>query len=184
MKYTLILICFFNITGCHLNKESKTNSQIRERESLVDKILAKTALELKTEKKLIPCGFGGGTMNGVRMLALSFDYRIPTGIEEGRELLIFALQKLISTVNEEEKIRPFLINYPFEAKNCEISIFLQNSNGSNLSSGLQVISAIDGLLKYKIDGSDRFSSETVLEETYEEALEKLKLQQDAQREAV
>ena len=112
------------------------------------------------------------------MLALSFDYRQPTTIENGRKLLIAAVQEFVQSVNAEEQIRPYLQNYPFEAKNVQISIFLQNPDGSKLSSGLHVISAYEGILNYNIDDPEGPLFKTLLEETYEEALQKLHAQKD------
>lgn len=171
--YTAVLILIF---GCTDNKNSscyKPTPESIEREKLADMIMAQVASKLRREKGLVPCGTGGGTSGGVRMLALSFDYRQPTTIESGRELLITSVQELINSINQDKRIRPHLKNYPFEAKNVEIRIFLQNGDGSHLMSGLHVISACNGTLRYKIANPDGPLFITLLEETYEEALQKL-----------
>jgi hypothetical protein len=112
------------------------------------------------------------------MLALSFDYRQPTTIENGRELLIAAVQEFITAVNEDERIRPYLKHYPFGPENIAIRIFLQNPDGSKLSFGLHVISACEGILRYNIDDPEGPLFKTLLVETYEEALQKLQAPKD------
>jgi hypothetical protein len=181
MKFIAILITSIFLFGCGQNTRDtryKPTRESIERERLCDTIMSKVAVKLQHEKGLIPCGSGGQTSHGVQMLALSFDYRQPTTIENGRKLLIAAVQEFVQSVNAEEQIRPYLQNYPFEAKNVQISIFLQNPDGSKLSSGLHVISAYEGILNYNIDDPEGPLFKTLLEETYEEALQKLHAQKD------
>jgi hypothetical protein len=175
-KYMMYVITFICLYGCSDFKNStgyKPTPESIEREQLANKIMAKVAANLKNDRGLSPIGFGGRTSNGVQMLALSFDYRKPLTVEEGRKLLIASVQEFITAVNEETRIRPHLKNYPFEAKNIKIAIFLQNADGSKLGCELQVISATEGMLRYKIDDPEGPLFITILEETYEEAVQKL-----------
>ena len=59
-------------------------------------------------------------------------------------------------------------------KNIQIRIFLRNPDGSNPISGrLSVISSVDGILEYDIRDPKTDRLKTILEETYEEAHQKL-----------
>ena len=74
-----------------------------------------------------------------------------------------------------ERIRPYLANYPFKPENIEIRIFLFNSDGSSIEpEKLVVISMLDGVLQFKVHSKskfDYFPLAIVYEETYEEAAE-------------
>jgi hypothetical protein len=112
----------------------------------------------------------------IRMLALSFDYRNPVTIQEGRELLVAAVQTLLAETNRNEKIRPYLQKYPFDPTNVEIRIFLRNDDGSGLGENtLRVIAAAEGILSYYIEVPDKNFGhfKTIHKETYEEALQEL-----------
>src|SRR5271154_2141431 len=183
MKYILSLIIFLcscsspnNSTGYRPTHESI------EREKLANMILKKMAAKLKADRGLIPCGSGGGTSNGVRMLALSFDYRKPLTIETGRELLVTSVVEFTKAVNQEVRIRHYLKNYPFEPKNIEVRIFLLNPNGTVIDTGLCVISACRGSLCYNVRPSKDESFITLFEETYEEAVQKINEQHNSHAE--
>ena len=113
-------------------------------------------------------------MHEIKMLALSFDYNQEISLEQGRELLIAAVNEFVSTVNSTERIHSYLYNYPFEPKNVEIRIFLHNPDRSNLPMGkICVVSAIDGILAYKIEDPSTPLFKTIHRETFDEALQKL-----------
>jgi ribosomal protein L14E/L6E/L27E len=182
MKILLSFIMAFLIIGCGLNEPKykkkpsnklKLANEIKD-EQLANEITLKVANQLKEKYNLIPCGSGGQMMYEIKMLALSFDYYGPIDIEKGRELLLAAINEFKDTVNADERIRSYLFNYPFEAKNIEIRIFLYNLDGSVCDSDkLVVIKSIDGNFIYNIDGPDESSYITIHKETYEEAMQKI-----------
>lgn len=174
MKVIKIIIIVFFVFGCSKNKVGYVETkESRERESLCNTILSRVAAQLKKEKKLSPIGFGGQTSSGVVMLALSFINYHPLDIEEGRKLLIYCTDIFVDAVNKEERIHRYLKNYPFTPKNVEVAIFLRNSDGSTITSGLRIISADNGFLEYEVDNPDGPLPKTVLKETYQEALQKI-----------
>lgn len=146
-----------------------------EKEEFCNKVTRIAAKQICNATGLVPCGSGGGAMDQVRMLALSFNYGQEVNITEGRKLLISALDTFQAVINSDEEIRPYLIKYPFEPKNIEIRIFIQNPDGRPIGlDALCVISAIDGILEYEIHTPDGMWLDTVYQETYEEALKKMK----------
>jgi hypothetical protein len=176
MKYMMYVIIFVCLYGCSDFKNStgyKPTPESIEREKLANKITAQVAAKLKKDRGLSPIGFGGRTSNGVQMLALSFLHYQPITIENGRELLVTCVQEFTKAVNQEKPIRPYLKNFPFTSKNVEIRIFLQNIDGSQRTTGLNVISALEGILNYDIRNPDGPLFITLLEETYDEAVQKL-----------
>jgi hypothetical protein len=171
-KITILLISVFITCGC----EKKIDFTYRpsEKQKLANKIRKESAIQLKNELGLIPCGSGGQMMGQIQMLALSFDYREPIDIETGRELLIAAVEKFAAEINSNEAIRPYLENYPFGPKNIEIEIYIQDRNGKDFGpKKLSIITARKGLLRYKIHTPDNCALETVHEETFEEAIKRV-----------
>ena len=109
-------------------------------------------------------------MDQIRMLALSFNYYDEIDIDQARELLVVAGTKFLSTINSNEKLRPFLKNTPFTTENIEIRIFVQKPNGKEPDQGkLTVLSMVDGILSYKVDNPETNRFRTILKETFEEA---------------
>ena len=164
----LIVISFFQFSCTQNNLEYTPKSQ------LANEISNRVALQLKKERDLYPCGFGGGMMHQIRMLALSFNYYKPVEIEQARELLFSAGSLLLKTINENEQIRPYLDTYPFQPKNIEIRIFLKAADKFAIEDEkLCGISMLDGILEYEIHDPKTKKLTTIYSETYEEAMEKL-----------
>jgi hypothetical protein len=171
MRYIFLVMSVFFLAGCL----TQNRYQPSNKEQLANEIILKVASELRKKTNLHPCGSGGQMMNEIKMLALAFDCYAPLDISEGRKLLIVAVNEFVDAVNADEQIRPYLFNYPFEAKNIEIRIFIQNPDGSQFGQDrLCVISAIDGMLKYKMNDPEGPLFKIVYEETYEEAVQKIK----------
>ena len=164
----LIILCY----GCILFFKPKDLASVREHATNI--IMKKVATQLKNEKKLLPCGSGGQTSHGVKKLSLSFFYQEPLEIEEGRELLVEGVNTFVAAVNIDKRIRPYLADYPFEPKNVEILIFLQNSDGSQIIPGkLTCMAARRGFLTYDIKDQETQRLVTIHKESYEEALLKI-----------
>jgi len=141
-------------------------------EKFAHKITIKTAQKLRNEKGLYLIGIGGQMMGDIQMMYMGFQYFKPVDVESGRDLLVYSIKLYLKEINNNEKVRPYLHSYPFTVKNIEIRIWIRNPDGSKVSSDeLRYISAIDGILSYYMDGIDEYSSKTVHEETYEEALQ-------------
>lgn len=145
-----------------------------EKERLVTEIESKTAKQLKQKLGLIPFGYGGQMMDQIQILMLSFQYKHPVTLEEGRRLLVQALIEYLREINSNEKIRKYLKNYPFQPRNIEISIYLRKPDGSSVDQGdFEIIISREGKLEFKFTDPN-FSTYRTYEETLEEACKILK----------
>jgi hypothetical protein len=172
MKMVLLLFIIIFTTSCVFNDPNTTYTP-NLKEVLANQISKEVAIQLKKDKELYPCGFGGGTSDKIRMLALSFNYYKEIEIKEARELLMTAGNLFVNKINDNERVRPYLKNYPFMLKNIELRIFLQNKNGSEFGADkLSAISMIEGILEYDIRSPDTHLFTTIYTETFEEAIEK------------
>jgi hypothetical protein len=171
MKITTIFLTIFTIFGviiyCSYFKPS-----LEEDEKLVNLITAKTAKKLEKEKELILIGTGGRMMNDVEMLMMGFQYHTAVDIKTVRKLLIDSVEEYLSEINANEKLRPYLHNYPFTTKNLEIVIYFRNPDGSKVAPDqINVASAQEGNMFYYIDYPEKYTLKAICEETYEEALQ-------------
>ncbi len=146
-----------------------------DKQSLSNEVRNHTILELRAKKDLRACGVGSGMMNQIKMLAISFYYYNEVNIDQARDLLMTASTIFLRNINTKEKIRPFLQNYPFEAKNIEIRIFLMKPDGSRPDAGnLTIVTMIEDELTYSVARPGTKMLDIVYEETFDEALTKWK----------
>ena len=162
----VILFMFSFLFGC------SSFSLLPDYEKIADKITEKTAKELKAQKNLYLVGTGGGMMDDIQMMAMSFDYYQEVDLKTGRELIVHVINEYLSAINSNKEIRPYLHEYPFTPKNIEIRIWVFEPNGSNPPlDKIYYISVIDGSLAYYLDLPETHSRRAICKETYQQALE-------------
>ncbi len=142
---------------------------------LAHEITAKTAKKLKEEKKLCLVGTGGKMMHDIQAMDMSFNYYKVVDIQTARQLLVDSVEEYLSAINSNEKVRPYLHEYPFTAKNVEIVIYFRNPDGSKVASGKINIAAVtQGEVVYYIDYPEKHDLRAIHEEAYEEAFNLMK----------
>lgn len=161
-KWLLMLLIF--TLGCNFN-----SYRISDKERQANANLTKVSRDLCKKYDLKPFGSGGQMMDQIKMLHLGFAYRKSLSIDEARHMIVDCVHEFAKTINEDEKIRPYLGNYPFASRNIQLEIFLQDESGRSVSNGLLLVTANRGKIKYKI--RDPFSEGhlTIFEETIEQA---------------
>ena len=169
MKYCYFLLLFLFLAGCSISNSK--NYQVPEYEKMADRITAKTAKKIEKETGLRLCGTGGGMMNHIRMMAMSFDCSHEIDIEQARELVLHCANEYLNAINSNEEIRPHLVQYPFMPKNVQIDIFIHPSDQREIPTGsLVVVSTSYGMISYMVRGTGSERLKDVHEETYEEAV--------------
>ena len=174
IKYFLLFI-LVSLSSCKKTSSSAASST-PEDVVLVSALLAKAADVIERKTLLQPCGSGSQMMYEVKMLSLSFVCTKPLELKEAKALLIDVAETFVSMINQETKLIPYLYNYPFEVKNVEVTIFIQNPNSSDDAEGkLCLISTEQGFCRYHI--RDPKSKHLVLleRETFEKAKQDLKM---------
>lgn len=166
-RFLIILICF----SCYSPRE-KNYSENKQKNFLVNKVRKKVSDELSERFGLVPFGSGGQMMNQVEMLMLAFLYNEPIDESKARMLLIASVNVFIDAVNDENCLKPYLSNSPFEPKNIQLEIYLRDTQERNLTEGrLSVVTAKNGFLEYHIRDQNTHNLLTVRRETFEEAKE-------------
>jgi len=167
--------CFFNLSlvlliislafGCN-----SITYKLSDDEKIVNQITQETAKKLKEKKNLVLIGTGGQMMHEIEMLAMSFNYYHEVNLETARELLVESVEEYLSDINSNQKIKPYLHEHPFTAKNVEIAIFFRNQDASNVSAEkINIAAANQGKVVYYIDCSEKHTIKAIYRETYEEA---------------
>lgn len=121
-------------------------------------------------------GSGGEMMDNIKKVHLSFDLQKKVEVDEARVMLVEMTQKFMQQVNSDEKIRPYLENYPFTHLNTEFSISFKDSRHIYLQEGIALAMMVKDKIYYSISDSETGPFKHVYEETYAEALEKVKAQ--------
>lgn len=175
MKSRYLLFFILLLNACHA--PSPRGNQDQNYEKIADKITAITAQKIEAQTGLHLMGVGGGAIDKIRKLNMSFQHFGEITLDQGRELLIFCINEYLTAVNSNEEIRTHLIHYPFTPKDIQIEIFINQENHKDVPIGaLSVICEIDGILKYKTRQPDPIILHKIHEETYEEAVKILETQ--------
>jgi hypothetical protein len=134
-------------------------------------ITAQVARKIQQETGLRLIGTGGGMMDHIRMMAMSFaQYGVVT-MEEGRELVIYCVQEYLAAINGCEEIRDNLAHYPFTPRDIEIAIFIRGPKNEDVPIGeFNAVGIINGILDYNIEQSGFPSMKKIHKETYDEAV--------------
>ncbi len=158
------LFCVF---GCTYSRYG-----LSEKEKLSNAVLKNAAQQIQQELGLICCGTTGRAYHQIKMLGLSFNCRRPLDIENGRRLVVEATQKLINAMNAEENLRQYLDHYPVGAEMIWMQIDVQDRSGNSLS----MVTANQGVIDYDVKDPGDQHLRLVFQETYKEAVEKLRAQ--------
>ncbi len=165
----IILLLALTVIGCDIGGEP---NYIR----MSDRIVKQYLKDMKNQYDLDCFGCGGGFLNKVNEIIISFEKQGPKSKKELRELVIKINEDLLKRYNENEEIRPYLKNYPFTAKNLRIGILLTDEKGNAIHNkgsnkeGLRAVYQSWGNISYQVKNDEKPNPQDVFEETYEEAL--------------
>jgi len=127
MDFTMIrnvsLFILLILTG-RAKLESK--DETRPYLAYVNEIVKTCAAEIEKEFDIDYVGNGGSMPNDVEKIDVVFTGSRRASLEEAREIEVRAIEKLLHAINNHEKIRPFLREYPFTAKGVGVSLSFEN----------------------------------------------------------
>ncbi|MFT4553153.1 MAG: hypothetical protein ACI9S8_001789 [Chlamydiales bacterium] len=125
-KLLLLIITFLSLTSFLGFFEEPSYIQMANR------ITNSYNRTLKKNHGLQVIGSGGAMMDNVKKINLHYTAYKRLSIQEARTLYIEVIEGLLEKVNTDDKLRPFLHNYPFEIKNLDISIRFEDSPGTRV----------------------------------------------------
>ncbi|WP_044882471.1 hypothetical protein [Neochlamydia sp. EPS4] len=167
----IFIILMFILSGCVLSLLDSYEEP--EQAEFVGEILDKASKKLQKKYSMRTIGTGIGMPDGVvTMLALSFEKTGPLTKEEGRRIIVDCVQEILQIINTHEKIRPYLKNYPFSARDIEVRVFLADKFRNDIfDPNYGVISSISASIDYKYTSAENPNKYMKIEEeNFEEAL--------------
>lgn len=118
---------------------------------IVHKITSDVSKKLKKEMNLQCIGTGGGMMDVIRCISVSFELNHEIDLAEARRVIIDVTETYLDAINGSKRVRPYLKNYPFTLDNLEIDIFVNKSRGKNVSIGeIACVAARRSLILYEL----------------------------------
>lgn len=124
-------------------------------------------------------GTGGAMMKNIEKVNMSFAIHKKVLIDEARIMIIGTSEDFLREINADEKLRPYLKNYPFDHKNLGFKIaFIDENNWMN-ETGIACVMVVKDKVYYEVSNSKTNPLITVYEESYAEALEKVKQQKSS-----
>lgn len=133
MKTIVSLLLFLILlTGFTLkNKEDKPAEYL----IYVSEIVNSFAKEMKKEFDINCIGDGGSMPYDVEEIEVVFSTNHRASLEEARELEIKTTEKLLHAINNHEKIRPYLREFPFTRERVCVTIGFDDAYGIHYADG-------------------------------------------------
>jgi len=127
--------------------------------------------EMKEEFNLHCSGSGGGMPYDVEEISVGLVSYKKASIEDARELEVMATERLLKLINEHEKIRPFLREYPFKANRAKVAIYFSPIKNAKLEEDVVArVTQIKNKIYYLTEEKVTKQYISLAEEPYEEAL--------------
>jgi hypothetical protein len=142
-------------------------------ESIANEITLQVAKKLMSEHQgLHAVGTGGGMIDDVKFMMIGFNYYSDEiDVKKGRALLVECTETFLKAINSNEKIRPYLHNYPFLPSNIEVEVFCYKQDRHNLPDGtVCIFSTSKGNVEFISNNPKTNRLQVDHEEPYEEAL--------------
>jgi hypothetical protein len=125
---TIVSFLMFIFYSSAISNNTKTEPSNYNYEFYADRITNQFIKEMKKEHSLICIGSGGSMPHDVESILIVMQAYQQANIEQAAELLVKATEKLKDLVNKDEKIRPFLREYPFTTNRTIIRISFDDHN--------------------------------------------------------
>lgn len=167
--FLLLILCmsFFFIS---LNRPPLTIDYVH----IADKIVAKTAKNLCKKHNMNWIGDSAGMMDCVYMMGMSFEIRHPLDKDEARFLLTDCAEELLTAINQNKEIRPFLSHFPATTKNVHLAIFSTEKDGNSVFDPYFEVVSISkqDFINFRTkDPNKKYGYKNEYRENYKEALE-------------
>jgi len=147
-----------------------TMSFYSKHEVIANNVTAQVAKDLSKRYGLKAAGFGGSIHEDVEKMSLSFFCYREMRVDEYRKLIVECAEYYLKEINSNENLKPHLHNFPFDANNIHLAIFVFSKNRNRLDVGqLSCVSVINGKVGYSIRDTE-YTVKRIQEETFEAAV--------------
>lgn len=143
---------------------------------MANKITKQVADKISANYNLESIGVTSGLADCVNVLGLSFQIKGPVTKEFLRKILVDCVEEFLTLINGNERLRPFLKNYPFTANEIEIAIFVVDERGESIyHPEIGVANEFKGTITYRTSEKDVLAGyKSKVVEDYDTALKIVK----------
>jgi hypothetical protein len=166
----LILIALMTIS---FSMEPKMDQGLPEDDKMLYGFINREGKSLGLKYHMRQSAIGIGGMDKVWLMSLAFDrYGEPLTEDEARKLIISCVDDFLEAVNKDENLKPFLKNYPFTAKNLELTIFnYDKDHVLHYFPSIAIVTNSKGKIGFLTeDASTKYDYYTEKYETYDESV--------------
>ena len=143
----------------------------------IDEIQIEFIKQMEKEFQLSCSGTGQCMPKKLEGICVSFNAFREGTLEEARKIEILGTEKLLSLINNHEKIRPFLSHYPMTHEGADVSIgFIRESYKLFPYGTVAFVCQGKGKIHYSVNDPKVDYLVKIKEETYEEAYDIIKQQ--------
>jgi hypothetical protein len=170
IKYQLALIVFMVfLSSCDSELEPDRN---HEKSFIRGALQSRVAKKVQKKHKIYASGFGFWGPDCYEELDISFDYPDRLSRDDARFLILDIAAIFLEEVNQDEKIRPHLCQYPYTVKNLSIPIFPhKNGYEKPIHPDFVLIDLQGGVISFKTKlENQKYDYHSEEKETVEEAL--------------
>lgn len=129
-------------------------------------------------------GHGGGFMNQINKIDLSFYIKKEKSLDEMRDMIVNLANDFITQVNSNNEIKQYLVEIPFSSDHLKLSValfdknrkFILNSEESK-EKKISLVSLIENDIYYKAAHKEGSPMQLICKETFQEAIEKVQISQ-------
>ena len=138
-------------------------------EMIADDVSSNVAKALSKRYRFIPVGFGGRMHDDIEKMSLSFNSYQERPLEDYRKLIVESAEYYLKEINSNEKIKSYLHNFPFDANNIELSIFIFKNSTEPVDIGnITCVTVLNGNVLYSVRETE-YSTKNLSEESFESA---------------
>lgn len=129
------------------------------------------AKQMKNKEKMSLSAIGGSSQNHRQsLITLRFWAEKKLNLSQSRSLFVQTANEFLKQVNENEKLRPHLENYPITINNLHLSIrFFEQDLEDPSPEYISSVSVTNGKIYYSIWSKEKNFFEDIKVETWEEA---------------
>lgn len=175
-KFIIFLIFFAHFSSCTSNTQ-ELQDEVRSPSHIAGEIRTRAANKMAKKYNLIVVGMSAAMPEGIiNNLGLRFHIHQAIKIEQARQILVNCVQELLTDINSNEEIRPYLEMYPFTPQNITISIIIYQKNGAEVfDPGICAARATRGKIWYStMDKKNVYEYKSEYKESFEEAVKLVK----------
>jgi len=143
---------------------------------MANQIIAEVEAKLTKRYKMKAISATSGMAGCFNVVGLGFQIKGPLTKEQLRKILIDCVEEFLTTINANERLRPFLKTYPFTEKGIIITLFISDSKGKDIyDPEIMVATSYHGHVSYATKAKDQeFGYKQEFDEDYETAFKLVK----------